>query len=96
MNYFPTYLASGQAFCNRKDQLKSIKYKQLLNLASQFFSKLQIQVVLETVGISIAFNQGQTNLMDTLLNALEELDHYYGRTINPMNKLLKTTGGIIF
>ncbi len=26
MNYFPTYLASGNAFCNRKDELKRIIY----------------------------------------------------------------------
>jgi len=142
MNYFPTYLALGEAFCNRKKELKRLSYnidnsipsliisprrygktslvintlvksnqsyvhidlykalskedieiyilngigkllgkletvpKKLINLAGEFFAGMQIQVVLEKVGIALDFS-GRNNMKTTkasiLLEALEKL-----------------------
>jgi hypothetical protein len=139
MNYFPTYLALGDAFCNRKEELKRILYdlnenipillisprrygktslalksfeqikwtyahidlykalseediekfilhgigqllgklestpKKLLHLASDFFSSLQIKVVLEKAGIKLEFNQSKPSATDVILKSLEKL-----------------------
>lgn len=139
MNYFPTYLAMGAAFCNRKEELARIVYnlkgntpillisprrygktslalkafeqikwphahvdfykalstediekfllngigkllgklestpKKLLHLASEFFTSMQIKVVLEKAGIQLEFNQKRQNKTDIILKSLEKL-----------------------
>lgn len=139
MNYFPTYLALGDAFCNRKEELKRILYdlngntpillisprrygktslalkafdeikwpyahvdlykalseedivkyilngigqllgkiestpKKLMLLAGEFFSSLQIKVVIEKAGIHLEFNQKNQKATDIILKSLEKL-----------------------
>ena len=139
MNYFPTYIAQGQAFCNRKAELKRIEYnlnnknptliisprrygktslvlkalekfrhpfvhidlykamseediekfilkgigkllgqletvpKKLISLAGEFFSKLQVRVVLEKAGLELDFTNKKESSVDTILMALEKL-----------------------
>lgn len=139
MNFFPTYLALGNAFCNRQEELKRIIYdlkgnapillisprrygktslalksfeeikwpythidlykalseedieryilngigqllgklesvpKKLLNLASEFFSSIQVKVVLEKAGMKLEFNQNRSSPTDVILTALEKL-----------------------
>jgi AAA+ ATPase superfamily predicted ATPase len=139
MNYFPTYLAQGKAFCNRKEELSRIIYdlkgntpillisprrygktslalkafeqikwpyahvdlykalnaediekfilngigkllgtlesapKKLLHLVSDFFSSMQIKVVLEKAGIQLEFNQRKQTAPDIILKSLEKL-----------------------
>ncbi len=141
MNYFPTYLAIGNAFCNRKSEIKKLLYnidnnipsliisprrygktslvintltqlkhpystvdfykalskedietfvlngvgkllgqletapKKLLKLANEFFSNMQIKVVLQDVGITLDFDKRTKKAASVLiiLEALEKL-----------------------
>jgi len=139
MNYFPTHLATGLAFCNRKKELERIHHdlggnspvllisprrygktslalksfekidwpfahidlfkalseedieryilngigqllgklesvpKKLLNIASDFFSALDIMVVMEKSGIKLEINKRKKNIQEVILKSLENL-----------------------